>query len=225
MDYELGRLVDCLDKRDGPGSTLVFFTSDNGPETLLRYAGAARSYGSPGPHRSMKLSLYEGGIRVPGVVRWPGRVKAGQTSLEPISNFDLLPTLAEAAGVSPPARKLDGTSLLQAWSGRPLHRASPLHWHYVNALDRPRAALRDGNWKVLGIPEKPTERSPGAGFRVEQMEAIKSMKLSEFELYNLRMDPGEKNNLAQAEPRRLARMREQLVRLHEEVQREAPVWS
>jgi hypothetical protein len=102
MDRAVGKLLAYLDEANLAENTLVFFTSDNGPETLLRYPNGWRSHGSPGPLRGMKLHVYDGGIRVPGILRWPARVKAGQTSREPICNLDLLPTFCELAGIKPP---------------------------------------------------------------------------------------------------------------------------
>ena len=98
MDAAVGRILDAIDARGLREQTFVFFTSDNGPETLNRYRGAQRSHGSPGALRGMKLHLTEGGIRVPAMVRWPGRVQAGSTSAEPIGNLDLLPTVCALTG-------------------------------------------------------------------------------------------------------------------------------
>ena len=89
LDHEVGRLMKRLDDDGLRDNTLVYFSSDNGPETLNRYKGSERSQGRPGPLRGMKLHMYEGGIRVPGILRWPGHAKAGQTVSEPVASYDL----------------------------------------------------------------------------------------------------------------------------------------
>ena len=80
MDFAVGMIMDCLNRNKVAENTLVIFTSDNGPETLNRYGGAWRSHGSPGFLKGMKLHTHEAGIRVPGVMRWPLQIKAGQVS-------------------------------------------------------------------------------------------------------------------------------------------------
>src|SRR2546423_9498689 len=111
MDAGVGKSLKYLDDHKLRGNTFVFFSSDNGPETLKRYKGATRSYGSPGPLRGMKLHITEAGYRVPGIVRWPGHTKAGSVSPEPICNVDLFPTLCAIAGGQLAERKLDGTDI------------------------------------------------------------------------------------------------------------------
>lgn len=225
MDHEFGRLMSALERRGAARDTLVLFTSDNGPETLLRYPGAARSYGSAAPLRSMKLSLYEGGYRVPAILRWPARLKPGRTESLPACTLDLLPTFCDLAGIPTPSnRRLDGSSLLPWVEGRSLKRARPLHWHYFNAIDSPRASLRDGDWKIVGCATGPARR-PGGGFTPADMPLIKDATLTRFELYNLRTDAGEQQNIASSEPTRFAALRAQLESLHSEVRAEAPVWS
>ena len=173
----------------------------------------------------MKLHLYEAGIRVPGILRFPGRAKPGTVCREPVSNLDVLPTLCELAGVrAPGGRVLDGASLLPVFEGRPLRRSTPLHWHYFNALGRPRSAMREGDWKILGIPAAAESRRAGGAFTPEAMGRIKGMTLESFELYNLRQDIGEKKDLAAAEPARTRRMADTLIRLHEQVKAEGPDW-
>ncbi|MBM3333071.1 sulfatase-like hydrolase/transferase [Candidatus Sumerlaeota bacterium] len=202
MDQEVGRLMDELDKMGHRDDTLVLFTSDNGPETLNRYRGAQRSYGSPGPLRGMKLHLYEGGTRVPGIVRWPGRAKAGVVSDEPVNNTDALPTLCEIAGVEPPRdRIIDGASILPILEGKKIERQIPLYWQYDIAIGDPKVTMRQGDWKILA-----------------------HKGLAKFELYNLRDDLVEKNDLSQQEPQRLKDMSETLVALHEQIRKEAPTW-
>jgi arylsulfatase A len=152
-------------------------------------------------------------------------VRAGEVSAEPVSSVDFLPTFCAAAGVKLPARKLDGVSLLPLFAGRALQRATPLHWHYYNALDRPKASLRDGDWKVLGIPAHACPREAGGFIGKEDLEYVYGAELAAFELYNLREDPGEKRDLAKREPGRLKAIAADLVRLHREVAAEAPRWE
>jgi arylsulfatase A len=156
VDHEVGRLLSALDARGLRERTLVLFASDNGPEGLDRYPTAVHSHGSAGPLRGMKLSMYEGGLRVPGVVRWPGRVKPGSECAEPVVFYDVLPTLCAAAGVALPAGvELDGVDVLPILEGRTVVRPVPLHWQYDNAQDGPwRIALRRGPWKLLADAER-----------------------------------------------------------------------
>jgi arylsulfatase A len=156
VDHEVGRLVAALDNRGLRERTLVLFASDNGPEGLGRYASAIHSHGSAGPLRGMKLSMYEGGLRVPGVVRWPGRLKPGSECAEPVVFYDVLPTLCAVAGVAPQTDvTLDGVNVLPLLEGRALEREIPLHWQYDNAQDGPwRLALRRGRWKLLADADR-----------------------------------------------------------------------
>ena len=224
-DAAFGRLLDYLKRAGLERNTFVLFTSDNGPETLDRYEGAWRSHGSPGPFRSMKLSLYEGGIRVPGIARMPGFTPAGGVMEEPISGVDLLPAVCAMAGVAAPrGRRLDGVDLSAGLRGERGPGRGPLHWHYFNAIDAPVAALREGDWKVLGICEGRAGGPGGACEPARDMARIRAEKLDRFELYNLARDPYERNNLAGREKERFAAMREQLERVHAEVRSEGRDW-
>ncbi len=199
LDQAAGRLLAALDRRNLAANTLVFFSSDNGPETLNRYPGAWRSHGSPGPFRGMKLHLYEGGIRVPGMLRWPGRAAPGQICDEPVCHTDLLPAFCEAAGVAPPrGRAIDGVSLLPLLSGLPLRRERPIYWEYGRALGAPKAAIREGDWKLLAHGDGKT-----------------------FELYHLRADLTERHNLAEREPERVRKMAAALLEMRRQVHADA----
>lgn len=216
MDRAVGRLLAKLDELKLAENTLVVFTSDNGPETLNRYKTANRSYGSPGELRAMKLWLYEGGIRVPGIIRWPGAKRQAAVSDEPISNVDLLPTFAELAGAKLPERTLDGSSVATYLRGaESVQRQTPLYWHYIHALGRPRAALRQGDWMILGKWLAGTPQTPAAG---------KTAELVDFELYNLRDDMAQKNDLAAQEPEKLKELSKLLVEKYRDVQAAGPVW-
>ncbi|MGL4555362.1 MAG: sulfatase family protein [Gemmataceae bacterium] len=176
LDDAVGRLLAALDRKEVRDDTVVLFTSDNGPETLNRYKTANRSYGSPGGLRGMKLHLTEAGIRVPGTVSWPGRVKPGRSAV-PVSNVDVLPTFCELAGVKRPAAPLDGTSVVPLLSGKPVERAVPLYWQYDRALGGFTHAVRVGDRKLLA-----------------------DAKREKVALYDLAADPGEKADRAEDEP-------------------------
>ena len=198
MDAAVGKLLKYLDDHGLRDDTFVVFTSDNGPETLKRYQGATRSYGSPGPLRGMKLHITEAGYRVPGIVRWPGHTRAGTVSAEPVCNVDLLPTLCAIAGVRPPERTLDGADVMPIFDGQPVVRPHPLYWQYDFAISRPWVvALRDGPWKLLANAE-----------------------LDRFELYNVVDDVGEARDLADRHPELVRRMAADMKRLHEEIRAE-----
>lgn len=202
IDHAVGRYVAALEKLGVADDTFILFTSDNGPETLNRYPGADRSYGSPGAFRGMKLHLYEGGIRVPGIIRWPGRIKAGQVSDEPVSGVDVLPTLCEIATADvPDDRAMDGASILPLFAGSSIKRSKPLYWQYDRAFSLPKVAIRDGDWKLLA--------DDGLG---------------RFELYNLKDDPAETQNRAADEPERLKRMAMVMNDIYNEVDVESPDW-
>jgi len=213
IDLAVGRLLAALDAQGAADDTLVFFTSDNGP---LRE-------GSQGPLRDNKSEIYDGGIRVPGIVRWPGHVEAGATSHEPISFVDFLPTACALAGAPvPDDRPIDGINLLPLLRGEGLNRRKPLYWYFYNT--RPQVALREGDWTIVGDVEDPMpQRTHWMAHR--DMSFIKNAKLSRFELYNVRNDIGQRNDLAASEPDRLERMKRIVIELHEEVVAEGPTWE
>jgi len=224
MDAAVGRLMAALDELELADDTFVLFTSDNGPETLNRYRSAWRSHGSPGPLREMKLHIYDGGIRVPGIIRWPGHTRPGTISREPISGVDLLPTLCHIAGVEIPGdRIIDGTDITPILAGRTLHRRTPLFWSYYRALSAPRAAMRIGDWKILARWDGPVKPISG-NVSEEAMTLIKTAQLTDFELYNLRRDVGERNDIADEHPDRLKQMSDRLIELYRFVQTEGPSW-
>lgn len=230
LDAAVGDLVRALDTMGLADNTLVFFTSDNGPETLNRYSRANRSHGSPGPLRGMKLHIYEGGIRVPGILRWPDRVAPGRTEDTPVCAVDLLPTLAELAGSKAwTSRPIDGASLVPLLDERTLSREHPLFWWYYRALDPAKVALRDGDWKIVAHCDvtdmRETANSVGRNVNRESQQLIKSANLSRFELYNLREDRGETRDRAAEMPDILARLQGQVGERFREIQAEAPVWD
>jgi N-acetylgalactosamine-6-sulfatase len=167
-DNAVGRVLTALRESGAEDNTLVIFTSDNGPEPTGpaenwwmynrhgKYGlGTHFSLGSTGGMRGAKRSLYEGGVRVPFIARWPGIVPAGSVDRTTVlSAVDLLPTLVAAAGAAlPPAYRGDGECLGRALRGRPQGRTKPLCWDWRGRATEPdwwpRMAIREGDWKLL----------------------------------------------------------------------------
>ncbi len=204
-DYAFGHLLNKLDEMELRDNCFVMFTSDNGPETWGRYGPRSqRSYGTPGPLRGMKLHLYEGGIRVPGIIQWPGHTKPGTNCDEPVNATDIQPTLCDIAGVDiPNDRAIDGASIFPIFNGKHIKRKIPLYWRYDNALSKPyQVAMRDGDWKILS-----------------------DSQLTTFELYNLKEDIAETNNLADKMPVELKALKRKLTPLHNQIAAESPNWT
>ncbi|MGH9657498.1 MAG: sulfatase, partial [Bryobacteraceae bacterium] len=201
MDESVGRVLDTLDELKLSGNTIVVFTADNGGVSSLEWR--KRPVTSNLPLRAGKGHLYEGGIRVPTIVRWPGVTRAGSRSDAPVHSIDYLPTLAEAAGIARsrlPA--VDGVSLAPLLRGRrPLARE--LFWyypHYSPQLGRPSAAIRRGDDKLILFFED-----------------------QHVELYNLRDDLGESQDLAARFPEKTAALRSRLQAWLDETRADLPV--
>jgi arylsulfatase A len=219
MDHAFGQLLRAVDDLQLGERTLVFFTSDNGPAITRRHP-----HGSAGPLREKKGHMYEGGIRVPAIIRWPGKTKPNQVCREPICGVDLLPTLCEITEIPvPDDRIIDGTSILPIFAGRPIQRKQPLYWQYNRASSAPKVAMRDGHWKLLATLSGP-QLKPGADLIAEEMRAIRQAELDQFELYNLRQDLGETEDLASQQPERLRAMSAQLREVYRQVRDESPMW-
>ena len=223
LDLAVGRLLAALDEMDLAGDTFVLFTSDNGPEMLERHPQAYRSYGSAGPLRGKKLQLWEGGIRVPGIVRWPGRSQPGSVSRVPVSGIDLLPTLCAVAGVSvPPELELDGADMTPTFAGKLVERDTPLFWYHYKAWGGPRVVMREGRWKTVGFWGGPERlRSDSSTMRPGDLELIRTTELVRFELYDLETDPGERRDVAAKNPAVFEAMRTEMVRMLADVQNDA----
>lgn len=219
LDAGFGKLmaeVDSLDLRD---NTIVFFTSDNGPALT-----GFHPYGSSGPLRAKKGYVWEGGIRVPGMLRWPGKTKPGTVSGEPVCGVDWLPTLCDAAGIDPPKdRALDGTSLLPLLEGKELKRETPLYWHFLRSRSSVKVAIREGDWKLAATVDRP-DLKPAGGITEEDLDSNQHAELAEFSLFNLRDDIAEARDLSEEEPDRLADMKSRLLKKYHEVRDESPQW-
>lgn len=218
MDDAFGRLLRALDERGLRDNTLVWFTSDNGPAVTPMHP-----HGSAGPLRDKKGSLWEGGIRVPGLLRWPGRIRAGSISDEPVSGVDFLPTVCAITGIKPPSdRVLDGASVLPVFEGKPMTHRTPLYWQFNLSTGEPKVALRTGDWKILASFGPASRRMLDIDETSER--EVKTAELQKFMLYNLRRDIGETTELSASEPAKLAELRAALEAKYREVRAETPVW-
>ena len=202
-DHELGRFMKYLDDTGLADNTVIIFASDNGPESALLPWGPT-SRGRT-PFKGHKHVLYEGGIRVPGIVRWPGLTQPGSECNIAVSTLDLFPTLCKAANAplpNNPQQPLDGGDLRDAIKGKQVNRRQPLYWqyefapsHYVIASGVSKAlAMRDGCWKLM------SDRS-----------------FENFELYNLDIDPAEHWNLVRQHPDIAQRLKVKLKKIFDEV--------
>lgn len=188
LDDTVGRLLAKLDALGLAENTIVVFTSDNGGLHVPEGSHARITHNSP--YRAGKGYVYQGGLRVPLIVRWPGRVPAGRVVDDPVINTDWLPTLVELAGGAAPAG-LDGRSFAAFLTGREPAPARPFFWHfphYNNQGGRPTGAMRDGFWML-----------------VEYYDEARA------ELYDLAADVREERDLAARQPERVAAMRKALA--------------
>lgn len=189
MDKQIGRLMDEL-KRIGETNTLVLFLGDNG---ALPTFGARN-----GELRGSKLSLYEGGIRVPFIAHWSGHVPAGRVDAKTVfAGTDFFPTVCAIAGVEAP--KGDGENLRDALLGKDMARATPLFWEYG----------RNTNW--FKFPEAPGQRSPNVAMREGNWKVIVNADGSGAELYDLSASIREEKNVAAENPDVAKRMTEKAL--------------
>ncbi len=190
MDDCVGRIVKKLDEHGLAERTIVLFTSDNGGLSVHEFAGSPATHNTP--YRAGKGFLYEGGLRIPAIIRWPGHLKPGVVD-RPLVNTDWMPTLLALAGLPVPER-LDGVNVAAELTGAEITGASALasrtfYWHfphYNNQGGRPAGAVREGDWKFVVYYDTGAE-----------------------ELYNLKDDVSETKNLAADHPELAARLHKQ----------------
>lgn len=224
IDRAVGKLISALERLGEKERTLVIFTSDNGPETLNRYRGAARSYGRATPLRGMKLWTTEAGFRVPGIAYWPGTILPGQIVHDPVSSLDLLPTFASLATIQlQPNRSLDGTDISALLQGQSLHRAQPLFWCFYNALNGQQVAMRTSEWKVLATLDN-GELGPQQNVHDGNIDRIRNARLTDIEYYNIQEDLGETVNLSLKNPTKAAELKQQLQLLYREITSSSHYW-
>ncbi len=190
IDWAVGEILAALKENGLDDNTLVVFASDNGPWTVF-----GNHAGSTGPLREAKGTSWEGGIRVPCVMRWPGTIPAGRVSAEPICTIDLLPTIAKLVGAPLPERKIDGKDIgpiLRGEKGAKNPHEYLAFYYGNNNLE----ALRSGKWKLVFPHRYRVVTSVGN----DGNRGKYGSKNSGLELYDLETDPSETTNLADKEP-------------------------
>ena len=184
LDTQLGRLFTALEELKIADNTLIFFSSDNGPEDYRISNAANAGVGNAGALRARKRSMYEGGIRTFGLLRWPGHVAAGRVDETSVmGGVDFLPTVCKIAGINLPADlHPDGEDMSDIWLGQSRPRTKPLHWEWLFNVQGedytpPMLAVRDGDWKLLVNHDG-----------------------SKAQLYDIPKDTGEEHDIAAAHP-------------------------
>lgn len=226
LDNEIGRLLDMIDTLGLKKDTFVFFTSDNGPEHR-----APHSFGSPGNLYGAKGWVYEGGIRVPGIVRYPKTLPQGVQNDIPNNATDLLPTISHIVGIDPPSEiTLDGTNIMGALKEQaPPERDKPLFWWLFHARGDKQVAMRVNRWKILAsMSPEGEESATGFGHKPPYkpwMDYIKEAGLTDYSLHNLEEDPKEQTDVSQENPKQFSEMQEKLNTIYQEIQTEGPRWS
>ncbi len=190
LDDQVGELMARLKELGLDNNTIVIFTSDNGPH---KEGGADPDYfDSNGILRGYKRDLYEGGIRVPMIVRWPGVAKQGVVTDHISAFWDVMPTFADIAGIAPP-NGIDGISFVPLLMGNDQPQHDYLYWEFHERGGR--RALRQGDWKIV---QYDVDKDPQGA----------------FELYNLKNDPSEEHDLAAENPEKVKEMHQLMNEAH-----------
>ncbi len=186
LDWNIGRLIARLDERGLAANTLIVFTSDNGATFEKGNAGASSALDSNRPFRGQKRTLWEGGIRMPGLASWPGRIPAGSVCAENVHLIDLLPTFLAAAGATAdPAWNVDGVNLLPVWKRQASGPQRTLFWEWQTEGYDQLAAMRGDFKLVVTRGGKP-------------------------ELYNVVTDPEERRDVAAGHPELTRQLNDEL---------------
>ena len=187
LDIAIGRLLDYLEQHALMENTIIMFSSDNGSYRLASNANL----------KAVKSYLYDGGIRVPGIIKWTG-IKTNKKIIDtPTGLVDVLPTLCEILGIDPP-NDLDGTSFLPLLKGKPFIRKRPLYWFFYRTV--PEIAMRVGNHMILGL-DKDTIPRPHQ-FSKDDFDYLKTISLKDYELYDLHQDFSQENDIFDTYPKK-----------------------
>lgn len=212
-DRAIRRLLAKFGEIADPANTLVIYASDNGSYREDRTGGL----------RGRKGMNWEGGIRVPGIFSWPGRIVAGRVSNEPAGVIDILPTVCGLLGIKKPAGvRLDGADLSAHLAGRTerIDRHQPLFWHLQKS--RPIVALRHGDYSLVADPDY--ELSTDNMFEEAWIPKIKAGGYTNFRLFDLSSDPQQEHDLAREKPGVLEDLKAKLLDINASVMADGADW-
>lgn len=201
LDFQVGRLLKKLDELGMRENSLVIFTSDNGPVTTQwRHWWEVNMYGSTGGLRGRKSDLFEGGIRVPCIIRLPGYTAENYVSDIPWHGYDLLPSICQVLGLNmPDDRPIDGEDMSDLWKGGSVEREKPMFWPFeTRQFDDPEGyayAIRNGNWKL-----------------------ITNLELNKTLLYDLESDPYEVRELSTQHPEVVKQLLDEIAEMVESIE-------
>lgn len=198
LDWSVGQILEALKRNNLDENTLVIFTSDNGP--WLAYGEHA---GSALPLREGKGTSWEGGVREPCVIRWPGEIPAGITVDVPFMNIDILPTLAQLTGASLPTAYIDGKDAWDVISGKSKESPQKAYYFYYNQNEL--HSVRSGDWKLY-FPHSYRSLDGKEGGKGGLPVQYESLKIEKPELYNLKEDISELRNVAEQYPEEVKKL-------------------
>ena len=203
LESLVGELLKKLDELNLTENTIVIFFSDNGGlrQAYGGYTGKREIVSTNAPLRDEKGTLYEGGIREPLIVRWPSVIKSGSICNEPVTSVDFYPTFLKILGVKGDSKQiLDGENILPLLMQTGTVKRDAIYWHYPHYHhSRPAGAIREGDYKLIEFFDD-----------------------GRLELYNLKRDIGEKNNLAETMPEKAAELRKKLAKWRQSVGAKMP---
>jgi len=231
LDQAFARLLAVVEKDQLDENTLIIFTSDNGPEHPVNFEESRgewedpiRDYcfGTPGVLRGMKRYPYEGGHRVPGIIRWPEMIPAGIVSDQLVNATDFVPTIGKLAEVDTPTdRPIDGVDAFPAFLGNKVKREKSPLWIFPTHGDTyrrmPQMAMRHEEYTLIGwFPENNPD--------THLIDWMKSSVPEKFALYNIRTDPEQEKDISNEQPELLSQLVPEMVKSWTEIRNEGPDW-
>ncbi|MDX2415562.1 MAG: sulfatase-like hydrolase/transferase, partial [Bacteroidales bacterium] len=232
LDNAFANLLKVINDEDLGDNTLIIFTSDNGPEHPVNLEESRgewydpireKCFGTPGILRGMKRYPYEGGHRVPGIVRWPGKIPGGSKSDKLFNATDIAPILCDLAGVNMPEdRAIDGVNAFEVLLGKEVQRDKNCLWifptHEDSYFRMPHLAMRDGDYSLLGwFPEK----KEGVGL----VDWMKESVPERFALYNIKTDPEQEIDISPQNKYLLEELVPEMLHQWVEIRDEGPDWG